>query len=1772
MSGSVPGCPRRPRRGASPLAAALVAFLALTAPAGAADCDGAGFAGLPLPEKVRRFLACDGRTISQALPEHDLTLEAFRTGGAAGGGRAWHVAVLLGPKALAAGPLAKVPGLQALAGGMQLESLAVVLSQKTATVAPGDLEPKLRAQVEAFQDATRVDAGFDVDWGPSGTVTLPQGVHVLGALSGPALASPLGLLAEAAIPGSTSAQGPWQVRGAVGAELARAVLSKIPGLELAPPASAAGAALGLDLIVPRFTPFPFDLLQDKHALHVEVEAARLHLDLARSAAGTKVHVHADSFDKYWVLSPDRPFPVHVQGDLTLEGGAVSGHMAATYAVPPAQDPLGFLPGVHLTQLFVGGDLEHTGGKKGRDDLVVRTGAELALGDQRVRATLELEAEKTAGGKARVKDLRLELGGAGPGGEIRVDHLGPLAKVPLANELVLDQAAFGLTPRPGGVPDFYLVGGVHWTRAKLGGKVAIQKHTPKGSNREDLFVFLALDDFSLAGLMPDTEAFEGPRAVARALKLPRTLLVLNTAKGAAGGAPLELEVKDFPAPVQPMVKGFAGAADGLLPVYADSLTLLGALDFTQAEGDEIAKGFQKLGLSKFGPDGPLRIAGAIGGLTSGQLSLELAARLPGFQLPATVAGRPNPVAALVQPRGAGFFLRLVAAGDPRLEVGIEGDLRLNLPRLDDFSKMDPQDLRGQAFLRATAAGQVGLYVAGDKGGTWTDPLGFNRNLGIRDTALIVGLDVDATGEASADVGLGGTFVFDVAKPGGGRETLEYEGDLFLGVGLRPEPPYINPSKFGVNLRATELAPLNTLRIADALYTGVLRGGLANVVGQMLPPAARKGYDAARAQLGSASLVEALRVDQLPLPLLRLTAPTGEVGEGPPAVKFYFATPGTAIPGRAHMQGLGFAVAAAAELDVLGSAHRLGQFDLTMTLADGLRAMGQVPPFHLGPLQVGDPTQGSKFDLKATAAEQSFDLVAHLGLPPLLDDTTKITLGVKDSRVHVVRHLQGAFDLALDIHASAASPPVLTVDASIENGLDAVARDHLLPALGVPRVVARELVAANPVSFDEFRLKSELIGFATGKGEPIAVDLRPRYFGHLRPAIQARIPPFDWRHPERVLLGGQELPGKILASMVDAMVEANVAVSLPDLQLGGLALTGCRFGAARRGPAPGQPVFRVQGAARLLGNQANLQLDLAPREARFEETLSLGGGAVKARVQARAPIRDAKLQDLAFVAEVEGGLEEVVAREVLPALGLPAPLIAALGKMDPILIERLRFEGDLAALVTGAAPVQVELVPRYFGERGPPVRAALERLDPDDPLKSLLVAPEIVAGLVRGLVASLQSHPRDFPAVDMGWVKLDAGHLGGETVKGFDHPDQDTPVFVVRGGLSALASHPRGELRVGALRTTLSFSDDLLGGALRAAFTADGRRGAAALPVHGQVRGDLGAWLRSQGAAAVNRAFAGLDPGLAKAQADLAAARAKVGQLGGEVERLRGVVRAERARAMSPIPAAEAEVAKLQNQEADLGRQIRATQATIRTCNQVIRLCFFGKCSIHPDLIARGLCETTNIGPRTKLGTLQAALGVVRGSRLAATQSLELLRKGVSSIPIDADPRVAAVLAAKAGADAALGVAQAAVAAAQQGSQLLAGGVGVLSGAGAGAFQLDRADLYGRLPQALGGEGMVLDLEFRVAGAVYHDRLALSLTDPGLATRQLEALALGLGVRGAQQAFARAGVAAPALLGQAAGLYYRAKQATDAEVATIAAAVPGVPPKAPSSLLEAVHRGR
>ncbi len=1083
-------------------------------------------------DKIDKARACETISFALQIPGTDLGAEMFYTREDKKSVPVWHVALMAGDKTLNENPLINaIPKLKNLVGDPKLKSLVMVFSEEKGIKDVTDLSAPLRKYLKDHHEEIEIPEIFEDTSHDLQKVRFDQGVNLFAEVES-AKKGVLGKVTNLVLPNATQSNEPWRIDGVIGGAFMWKLLNKESSKykKDLPIAYKDKNQFKIDLWIPGHTPYPFNFLNQRNAFHTEVVKARFEIRVSKDKQATKgeqpekteygLDLEIESWNEYWLLG--KRFPIKVESPIHIKKDDIEVYLKGVYEPKKHEDPLAFIPGFHVRKLvFGGGFAKKEIPKKTKDTskksiLSFQVGSQVGIeGYQEVATGFQIDLA-AQGKKVSLDDIRLQIQGDEDEGRILLDKLPVLKSIPLINEWVLEKGTLGFKPTAG-IPDFYITGGATWTRTNMGSKIAIMKKKLNG--KDEFFLFSRANDFSLAGLLP-AKTPDAVKGIFTALKMPRMLLLLTTAKGKDKNETGALSIEDMPKPLVPLFDGIVKEADESIPVFGDGITLVSALDFSQAEDKLMKKTLSTLGLDKLGTNGTIMIAGSVGGLLNGELRIGLAAKLPTFELPTTLPGGfKNPLGYLVEfdKVASDFYLDFKALPEPGVELGVSGDLWLNLPKLGTHASADTTDkllLDGRVYLVANAAGDSGFRVNGSMRGRWNTPLGLG-NLALENTAFIAGMDV---GGPRIEVGMGGTMYVNLP----GKSEKEFGADAILSL-TTSVPPI--PTKLGFRYTAGEISALTNMEIQHALFVGALTGPLAQTVVKAIP--GEKVRNAAKQlgeQLNKRSLVQILQLDKIPLPLLKLKD-----------VDVYFGTPGAKIPGRGDkgVPGLGFRLAAQAWLELLGKEHKLAAADLTLSVKDGFRVYGELPKLEVKPLLLGP----SILDIKASFSDiPHFKMKGHVKLDPLLDDETDVELSKERIAFYFHKKFGSLFDFEFDAHTegeNVLSSKEFQLTMRLEQNIDTFINDKVLPKLGVPKPIINALKMTNPLIIRKYQVHGDMVGFVGGK-TPLDVYLEPRYFGDDVEPVTAKIRGPNWKHPETVLFLGNEFTGAMAGSFLQYLM--------------------------------------------------------------------------------------------------------------------------------------------------------------------------------------------------------------------------------------------------------------------------------------------------------------------------------------------------------------------------------------------------------------------------------------------------------------------------------------------------------------------------------------------------------------------------------------------------------------------------------------------------------------
>jgi hypothetical protein len=543
--------------------------------------------------------ACGKVSIAITYPGSGLGIEAFYTREKPTVLPVWHIAMLADSNTLRTLGIEKlIPELKTLIGVPKVKSLVVVISEDQGVKNLSELNTTVGSYLKEFEKNIKVPTIFGTKKHLLGSVQLEQGVNLFVEFENPTKGA-LATVSKRMFPGIEKSKETWRISGVVGSKLFRKMLNMTSSIK----GSDADEfdkkkAFHLQVWTPGFTPYPFPALKRKDAFHMELEKAMFRVDLSKSKKGGTVsgsiEVEANSFADYWLLG--KHFPVTSQGTLSFTGNVVKGKLQGVYTPKKGEDPLGFLPGFHVSKLMFGGgaglemmeaDKKTNTKESQKGTMMFTVGSQIGIDGYKDVATAFRIAIAKQGSKFKLEGISLALQGEGDEGKLKLSTLPLLKKIPFINEWTLEKAVVGIQPKKGG-PDYYLTGGGTWARNNIGGKAAIVKKKLKG--REEMFLFMRANDFNFTDLM-SKKMDKTVRGALASLKTPRVMFILSTAKGTAKATARDdvgtLKMTDLPPELVPMFDEIVSEANDVVPIYGGGVTLIAALDFNEAE-DKLIK--------------------------------------------------------------------------------------------------------------------------------------------------------------------------------------------------------------------------------------------------------------------------------------------------------------------------------------------------------------------------------------------------------------------------------------------------------------------------------------------------------------------------------------------------------------------------------------------------------------------------------------------------------------------------------------------------------------------------------------------------------------------------------------------------------------------------------------------------------------------------------------------------------------------------------------------------------------------------------------------------------------------------------------------------------------------------------------------------------------------------------------------------------------------------------------------------------------------------------
>jgi hypothetical protein len=196
----------------------------------------------------------------------------------------------------------------------------------------------------------------------------------------------------------------------------------------------------------------------------------------------------------------------------------------------------------------------------------------------------------------------------------------------------------------------------------------------------------------------------------------------------------------------------------------------------------------------------------------------------------------------------------------------------------------------------------------------------------------------------------------------------------------------------------------------------------------------------------------------------------------------------------------------------------------------------------------------------------------------------------------------------------------------------------------------------------------------------------------------------------------------------------------------------------------PHFKVSGTADFLGAKDKVDIEFSKDRIHFEVEKDLGR-LIKTKVVAQTDSGDVLgAREFMVEAETKTEIDDLIAKDVFPRMGIPKPVYDAIKSQTPIFIHGARFKGKLVEFLKGGE-VTLEIDHSFFGTRmqNPAVAKVQPIWATADPLK-VLPAPAIAAAMGKSFFAYLVDHPFSLGKVNLGLVSLEEAKLSAETSNG------------------------------------------------------------------------------------------------------------------------------------------------------------------------------------------------------------------------------------------------------------------------------------------------------------------------------------------------------------------------------------------------------------------------
>ena len=692
--------------------------------------------------------------------------------------------------------------------------------------------------------------------------------------------------------------------------------------------------LDFALELPPLTPFPFSSTNDKSRLHVEYEPTTLRIEVSdqeeiAASATRQSHVwflnHQESVDCVITLNFEGPefTEATIEGESTVNWADSAGVNVPDFEIRKLlfSGILAPIADEEEEEASEEGDEEESadtssagGSSLNKVELGIGLGLEMAIFQQPpFQAIFGLHLSEGEIDEISMTFQSADEDSAG----LDLKQVPGIKEVPIISELTLGPLTLGYNPQS---MDYYFTSQATWTTKGITGQFGIM------TSDNEPTVLLRVDDFYLKDIASDLPpAFENLGFATAAIAVSKV-------------DQSDVEVEDLPSGIGELLGGIVDEGGGEVPV-TDGVTVMTALHLENLpvpiQDAFSIFGFNKENLAEMGVENDkLVIAGSVGGIFGGPPSTALSVILPKIKLPPAF-GENSPIGRVVQFNDVqgSFFIRSFSANQS-LEIGLSGDMNMDVPRVDDASKVDNIDFEGSVFFQSSPSSGAGIAVRGKVGGTWNEPFGL-QDISFKDTVLQIG--ADATG--AVKFGLAGDFTFQT-RSGQTRTYVFGNGtDVLVSTGV----PVVKT--FAIDLQGPQLTLTTQFEIQDALLRAfatspVMKSAIESAlsVGK-----SRDAFNYLSKNLKNKTLESLMSAGDLALNVIRLKD-----------FHMYFATPGGEIPGRSDLNlGMGFVFDGDLELVTPSRTYTLASSKSRLTMGDGLNISGKLTSLTMGPIKLNSP---------------------------------------------------------------------------------------------------------------------------------------------------------------------------------------------------------------------------------------------------------------------------------------------------------------------------------------------------------------------------------------------------------------------------------------------------------------------------------------------------------------------------------------------------------------------------------------------------------------------------------------------------------------------------------------------------------------------------------------------------------------------------------------------------------------------------------------------------